>query len=101
MKRKPEKNYKLPKYAAGLAALLFTGGLTGCTDPVGEVQLSGDVPFVDDTTEQSPEPEGFAGAVDTAETCSAETDPVPTEEAAQPTPAPTEEIALAGDIVME
>ncbi len=70
MKRKPEKNYKLPKYAAGLAAMLFAGGMTGCTETASDVQidggmdvpedtkyveLSGDVEFVEDTTEASSE----------------------------------------------
>lgn len=71
MKRRPEKNYKLPKYAAGLAAVLVAGGMTGCTETAGDVQidggidvpeestevveLAGDVEFVEDTTEASTE----------------------------------------------
>ncbi len=124
MKRKPEKNYKLPKYAASLAALLFTGSLTGCTDPVGEVQvdggidlpeeteyvqLAGDEAIVEDTTqpttEEPSEETMLAGDVEVVETCNVtetcETGVAEFELGEPPAnPRSTEEIALAGDIVM-
>lgn len=100
MKRKPEKNYKLPKYAAGLAAVLFAGGMTGCTDPTDSevqlsgdiempqdtevVQLDGDVAFVEDTTqnitEKSTEEVMLVGDVAPAETCMIETSTAETTE---------------------
>ncbi len=88
MKRKPEKNYKLPKYAAGLAAMLAAGTLTGCTDPVSEVQLDGDMVVPEDT-----EIVQLAGDVAYVEETAEETMAETTEEA-------IEETALAGDIAI-
>lgn len=67
MKRKPEQNYKLPKYAAGLAAMMLAGSMTGCTETAGDVQIDGgmDVPEDMEYTELAGdavlEPEETAG----------------------------------------
>ncbi len=130
MKRKPEKNYKLPKYAAGLAAMMLAGSLTGCTDPTDSevqldgdmvlphetdyVELSGDVTFVEDTTgnttEESTEEVMLDGDIVLPdETCIVQTteEPLQTDGEVefdlgdpQTVPVPTQELAIAGDIAV-
>lgn len=87
MKRKPEKNYKLPKYAAGLAAMMLAGSMTGCTDPTDfEVQLDGDIEMPQDTTEIVE----IAGDVEFVEDTTEDTTENITEES-------TEEVMLVGE----
>ena len=86
MKRKPEKNYKLPKYAAGLAAMLFAGGMTGCTDPAGDVQLDGDMDVPEDTACVQLAGDAAFVTEDTTEDTTEEE---------------FTEVMLAGDVVME
>lgn len=104
MKRKPEKNYKLPRYAAGLAAMMLSGGMTGCTDPVSEVQLDGDMVVPEDT-----EIVQLAGDEAIAEETTEETSTAGTEETTAETEVmldgdvavlPEVETALAGDIAI-
>lgn len=97
MKRQPEKHYKRPKYAVGLAALL-AGALTGCgkpdvvgispqtepTEPVEtEVQLQGDVAAEDESLTP------------------AETDDLRLVGELAASEETTEEVLLEGDLVME
>ncbi len=38
MKIKPEKNYRKPLYAVGLAAVMMTASLTACTDTPADLE---------------------------------------------------------------
>ena len=52
MKIIPEKNYRKPVYALGLAAVMMTTALTGCKDK--PVDLAGDVQVIESSeTEES------------------------------------------------
>lgn len=92
MKRRPEKNYKLPKYAAGLAAMMLAGGMTGCTgSTAGEVQIDGGIDVPEET--EYVQLAGDEAIVEETmeETCIVTRSPE----------SETEEFMLAGDIVME
>ena len=82
MKIVPSKNYRKPLYAVGLAAVMLTTAVTGCTDIVRtdgdttcetteEIALAGDVVVsTDGTTEpmETEEPVVLDGEVDVCET---------------------------------
>ncbi len=101
MEIKPQKNYKKPTFAVGLASLMVTAGMTtGCTDNTNstsdinksnnesEVTLMGDMPMFTESTSEPLEYDGgleLVGEVEFTDNSSS--------------PEETEILELEGDVV--
>ena len=92
MEIKPQKNYKKPAFAIGLASLTVAAGVTtGCTDNTeSEVHITGEVPTVTESKSETLEYDGGLEVIGEIEFVGEPVDSDPDE---------TEILELDGDVV--